>query len=243
MAWAVPRLVGPRRGRRRHQAWVAISVRSRSMNVGHRQVTLDLAAARVLAHRVVGHVVVADHEHVGTFSSLALRMRAPSGSSASIISARKPSARRRSASRRRSPVVVTHRQHPHLHGRQPRREGAGVVLEQHPEEPLERPEQRPVDDSGPVALRCRRRRTRGRSGRDLEVDLERRELPRAADGVAHVHVDLRGRRRRPRPRRPRTARRAASTARLRRLGLVPVLGSPTNLSGRVDSSASNSSNP
>ena len=48
-------------------------------------------------------------------------------------------------------MVVADRQHPHLHRRQPGGERAGVVLEQHAEEPLDRAEQGPVDHD----RRCR----------------------------------------------------------------------------------------
>jgi hypothetical protein len=48
-------------------------------------------------------------------------------------------------------VVEPHRQHPGLHGRHPRREGAGVVLDEDAEEPLHRPEQGAVDHDRLVA--------------------------------------------------------------------------------------------
>ena len=83
------------------------------------------------------------------------------------------------------------RQHLDLHRRQPRRERPGVVLEQHAEEPFDRTEQRPVQHDRPVA---------GVVGADVleveplgvvEVGLDRRQLPRTSDRVAHVDVDLR----------------------------------------------------
>ena len=42
--------------------------------------------------------------------------------------------------------------HHHLHRREPQREGAGVVLDQHAEEPLHRAEDRPVQHHRPVLL-------------------------------------------------------------------------------------------
>jgi hypothetical protein len=43
-------------------------------------------------------------------------------------------------------VRLPHRQHAHLHRREPERQVAAVVLEQDPDEALERAEQRAVDD-------------------------------------------------------------------------------------------------
>ena len=60
-------------------------------------------------------------------------------------------------------VVVAHRQDAGLDRRQPGREGAGVVLEQDGEEPLDRAEQGPVDHVRPVPLVVGARRTPCRS--------------------------------------------------------------------------------
>ena len=141
-------------------------------------------------------------------------------------------------------VLVGDRDADHLHRRQPGRERAGVVLDQDAEEPLDRAEQRPVDhvralpgavgglvlDAEPAGL--------------LEVDLERGHLPAPPDRVLDVHVDL-----------GRVERALALGDHVRQAGLVQRVlerrlggaptprGSPTNFSGRVDSSASNSVSP
>src|SRR3954453_16866121 len=47
-------------------------------------------------------------------------------------------------------MSLPHRQHAHLHRREPERQVAAVVLEQDPDEALERPEQRAGDDGGRV---------------------------------------------------------------------------------------------
>ena len=53
-------------------------------------------------------------------------------------------------------VRVADRDDAHLHGREPEREGAAVVLDQDPDEALERAEQRAVDDARDGARCCRR---------------------------------------------------------------------------------------
>jgi hypothetical protein len=119
-------------------------------------------------------------------------------------------------------VVGAHRQDLHLHRRQPGRQGTGGVLEQHAEEPVERPEQGPVDHLRLVALVVGAHVLDAEPARLLEVDLQRRELPTAPDGVAHVHVDL------GRVERPLTlGHHVGNAGRLdrqaqRHLGLVPV---------------------
>ena len=77
-------------------------------------------------------------------------------------------------------------------GRQPRRERAGVVLEQHAEEPLDRAEQGAVQHDRPVPLVVgadvlETRTAAGMLKSNWIVD----SCQRAADGVADVDVDLR----------------------------------------------------
>ena len=138
----------------------------------------------------------------------------------STISARKPSAFNRSTILVRVVVVaVGDRQHRHLHRREPRRERARVVLDEHREEPLDRSEQRAVDHDRPVALVVGADVVHVEALRHLEVELDRRHLPRAADRVLGLHARSSGRRTRRRPRRarargpcPRAAARSASVA-------------------------------
>ena len=133
---------------------------------------LDLAAAGFTPTVPSVDVVVADHQDVGH-----LLAAWPCG--CACRAARRPRRRRpgsRPAAAGPRPLGVAswssrHRQHPHLHRREPRGEGAGVVLDEHAEEPLERAEQRPVDHDRAVA---------GVVGADV-LELE---------AVGHVEVDL-----------------------------------------------------
>ncbi len=88
-------------------------------------------------------------------------------------------------------VAVRQRQHRRLHGRQPHRERAGVVLDQQRHEPLEAAEDGAVDDHRPVLGVVRARVLQVEALRHLVVELDRRALPLAADGVGDVEVDLR----------------------------------------------------
>ncbi len=88
-------------------------------------------------------------------------------------------------------MTVGDRDHRRLQRGQPRRERAGEVLDQDPNEPLDRSEQRTVDHHGslpvPVLVNVLDPEPVG----SLEVDLDRGELPVAADRVADIDVDLR----------------------------------------------------
>ena len=88
-------------------------------------------------------------------------------------------------------MPVGDRQHRHLHRREPQRERAGVVLDEDGEEPLDRAEQRAVDHDRPVPLVVGADVLDVEALRHLEVELDRRHLPRAADRVARLHRDLR----------------------------------------------------
>ncbi len=87
-------------------------------------------------------------------------------------------------------VAVGDRQDRRLHRRQPRGERAGVVLGEDGEEALDGPEQRAVDHDRPVALVVGADVLQLEALRELEVELDRRHLPGAADGVARLHRDL-----------------------------------------------------
>ena len=80
-------------------------------------------------------------------------------------------------------VTVGDREDRRLHRRQPRGERAGVVLGEDGEEPLDGAEQRPVDHHRPVALVVGADVLELEALRELEVELDGRHLPRAADGV------------------------------------------------------------
>src|SRR6266545_2381358 len=88
-------------------------------------------------------------------------------------------------------VVVADRDADRLDRREPGRERPGVVLGEHAEEPLDRPEQRPVDHDGPLARPVGRLVLQLEQLRQVEVDLDRRHLPGAPDGVLGLYRDLR----------------------------------------------------
>ena len=75
-------------------------------------------------------------------------------------------------------------------GREPGRERARVVLDQDPEEALDRAEQGPVNHVRPLPAAVGGLVLDPEPARLLEVDLERGQLPAAADRVLDVHVDL-----------------------------------------------------
>ena len=87
-------------------------------------------------------------------------------------------------------VRVLDGQDPDLLGHQPGRQGARVVLDQDRHEALHGPEERPVDHDGPVPGVVGAHVLEPEADRQLEVELDRRHLPRPADGVACLHGDL-----------------------------------------------------
>ena len=78
-----------------------------------------------------------------------------------------------------------------LDRRQPDREGAGVVLDQAADEALHRAEQRAVDHHRAVALAVLADVVDVEALGQVEVDLDRRTRPLAAEGVDPLDVDLR----------------------------------------------------
>ena len=83
------------------------------------------------------------------------------------------------------------REDPDLDRREPERERAAVVLDQDPDEALERAEERAVDHVRRVLLVVGAHVGEPEAGRHLRVELDRAHLPRAAEHVGHVQVDLR----------------------------------------------------
>ena len=88
-------------------------------------------------------------------------------------------------------VLLADRDADDLHRREPGREGAGVVLGQHREEPLDRAEQRAVDHHRAVPLAVAALVLELEPLGQVEVELDRRHLPGAPDRVARLHRDLR----------------------------------------------------
>jgi hypothetical protein len=87
--------------------------------------------------------------------------------------------------------LLGNRQHPHLLGRQPGRELALEVLDQHAHESLHRSERRTVDHHRPVRLVVGAGVAQVEPLGQVVVHLHRAELPLAADHVLHHEVDLR----------------------------------------------------
>ena len=77
-----------------------------------------------------------------------------------------------------------------LHGREPEREGSGVVLDEHAEEALNRAEERAVHHDGLMALAVFADVLELEARGKVEVELHRGELPEAAEDVDELDVDL-----------------------------------------------------
>ena len=87
-------------------------------------------------------------------------------------------------------VAVGDRQQGRLDRREPVREAAAVVLDQDPAEALHRAQQRAVDHHRPVLGVVGALVGQVEALGHLEVELAGAELPRAAERVGHVEVDL-----------------------------------------------------
>ncbi len=74
---------------------------------------------------------------------------------------------------------------------QPEREVAGVVLDEAPDKTLEAPEQHAMDHDRALALTLFVHERDVEALGKVEVDLDRRSLPLAADRILHLDVDLR----------------------------------------------------
>ena len=77
-----------------------------------------------------------------------------------------------------------------LHGREPEREGAGVVLDEDAEEALDGAEEGAVDHDGLVRLAVFADVFELEAGGEVEVELHGGELPEAAEDVDELDVDL-----------------------------------------------------
>ena len=127
----------------------------------------------------------------GILRSSASRILRPIDSVRSSTSTRKSASSRAHLDCAYVDVAVGDRQHDRLDRRQPDRELAGVVLDEHADEALEGAHQRAVDHHravlGVVGARVGEVEALGHH----VVELDGAELPRAADRVGHVQVDLR----------------------------------------------------
>src|SRR3984885_3889803 len=87
-------------------------------------------------------------------------------------------------------VALTNRNHRHLHWRQPRRERARVVLDQHAKEPLHRSIQRTMHHDRLLARTIFGHIFQAKALGQVEVELHRRKLPQAPDRIHQLDVDL-----------------------------------------------------
>ena len=78
----------------------------------------------------------------------------------------------------------------HLHRREPEREGAGVVLDEHAEEALDRAEEGAMHHDRLMALAIFTYVLQLEARRQVEVELHRGELPEAAEDIDKLDVDL-----------------------------------------------------
>ena len=88
-------------------------------------------------------------------------------------------------------AVVLNRDDRALHRREPQREMTRVMLEQDAEEALDGSEQRAMNHDRLLLRAGVIDEVQVETLRKLEIDLDRRHLPCAADGVARLHGDLR----------------------------------------------------
>ena len=88
-------------------------------------------------------------------------------------------------------VALADRNHHRLHRRQPDRKRAGIVLDQHAEEALDRSIQRAVHHHRLLARSVFGDVFQAEALRQIEIELHRGELPQAPDGVHQLDVDLR----------------------------------------------------
>ena len=161
--------------------------------VGHGHPTLGpLAPPGIDAHGPRGHVIVADDKDVRDL----LQLGPPHPRPERFVGRDRlrPEARCPESGHDRAGivlVVVSYGEHLHLDRCHPRGEGACVVLDEDGEEPFYRAEQCAVDHEGTVAGIVGADVLHFKALRELEVDLDRRHLPVAPDGVTHMDVDLR----------------------------------------------------
>ena len=78
----------------------------------------------------------------------------------------------------------------HLHRRQPQRKRAGVVLNQHAEEALDRSKERPVNHHRPMQFAVFALVLQLKALRQVEVELHGGELPHPAQHIHQLDVDL-----------------------------------------------------
>src|SRR5262249_62243964 len=87
--------------------------------------------------------------------------------------------------------TLADRKYTRLYGRQPQWERAGKLLDQDGDEALHRSQQRPMDHDRPLPAAVGRDVLQLEPFRKLEIQLERRALPLAAQRILDLEIDLR----------------------------------------------------
>src|SRR5215204_3341997 len=137
-------------------------------------------------------LLVPDHEHIGGLRELCGADLLPDSLSALVHGGTKPERPQERDELPRMPEVTVGDGHQtDLLRREPERERAPIVLDQHGAEALERAEDRSVDHHRSMPLVVLTDVLEPEPLREREVALHRRQLPQSADRVAEVEVHLR----------------------------------------------------
>ena len=87
-------------------------------------------------------------------------------------------------------LLVRDREHDRLHGGQPQREGSGVMFDENTEKTFDRTHERAMNHDRLMVLPVLSRIGQLEPLRVIEVDLDRRTLPRSAEDVLDLDVDF-----------------------------------------------------
>src|SRR5215470_15935354 len=146
--------------------------------IGHGHRTGVASVAQAHGDRSGGGLLLADHQHRRDFLELAAAdPRAELLVLVVDLGAQPSGAKARCDLLRRLGEAVRDREHDRLHGRDPERKVAARVLDQDPDETLERTQDRAVHDDRPVLAAVLADVLQIEALRVLEVALDRAELP------------------------------------------------------------------
>src|SRR5215472_5114882 len=190
-------MVRPRRSTMKVDRSIPLSVSLRGVVGEARDERIDrhgglIARARTHVDLVSSRFVLADDEHVRHFAAL-LHRDLLLKTFVRVVDVDAVARVAQALCDRRGILELTvgDRQNHRLNRSEPHRESAAVMLDEHAEEPFERSEERTVDHDramlGAVLTDVRQLEAL----RQVEVDLHGRQLPVAADRIAHLDVELR----------------------------------------------------
>ncbi len=137
--------------------------------------------------------LVAQHEHVRDLLHLSVANLRTDLIRSCICFDTKTGCRVSSSCNRLGVIVdaIRDRQHRDLNRCEPQRERTRVMLDQHAKESLDRTEQRPVDHKRTMFLIVVTGVLELKPLRQIEIKLDRSELPHASDGILDLDIDLR----------------------------------------------------